>query len=288
MTTLDTLALVLLALGAPVFLFELLALRRRGRLDRARVLEMLASASPLLPSLLVDGVVTTLFLGVFTAAHAWSPFRIPPSWWSVPLAVLLVDFVYYWEHRIAHEVRALWALYHSVHHSSPAFDQTTGLRVSFVDSFVSPWFYVPLAALGFPPLLVLSALLVVIAYQQWIHTELVGSLGPLEGILNTPSAHRVHHGSQPEYLDRNYGAVLMVWDRLFGTYRREDEPATYGLTEPLDSRHPWDVHFAELRRLVRDLRAARSFRARAALLLERPGLRPTAVPGSAITASPSR
>jgi sterol desaturase/sphingolipid hydroxylase (fatty acid hydroxylase superfamily) len=263
-------------LGAVIGLLLPLELWRlyRQRAPRRRWMELLASASPLIPTVLTGGLVTafigTLYLGV--AAHA--PFDIPTTPLTVALTVLAVDFLYYWDHRVAHENRSYWAIAHSVHHSSPSFDQTTGLRVSFVDGFISPWFYLPLVAIGVDPLVVLGSLGVVIAYQQWLHTELIGKLPLLDGWLNTPSNHRVHHAMQAPYLDKNYGAILMIWDRLFGTYAAEAEKPIYGLTTPFDSTNPIDVHIAESRKLWTDVRHSRSLAEALGYLWHKPGWRP--------------
>jgi sterol desaturase/sphingolipid hydroxylase (fatty acid hydroxylase superfamily) len=184
--------------------------------------------------------------------------------------------MYYWDHRAAHRNRAYWALAHSVHHSSPQFDQTTGLRVSFVDGFVSPWFYVPVVLAGFDPLLVGGCLAVIIGWQQWLHTEAIDRLPWLDPWLNTPSNHRVHHGVQARYQDVNYGAILMLWDRAFGTYVAESprEPRRYGITHPIASTHPLEVHLAEARRLWRDLAATPDWRTRLARLWHAPDWRP--------------
>jgi sterol desaturase/sphingolipid hydroxylase (fatty acid hydroxylase superfamily) len=226
---------------------------RRGGLTRAVVKEMLASASPYLPLLLTSGGIVAYVTLLFGAAAAISPWAIPTTPWTAALAVLAVDFVYYWDHRCSHRVRLLWAVAHSVHHSSPQYDQTVGLRITFLDGYLTLWLYAPLVLLGFEPLLIVAAFGVILGYQQWIHTETIGRLRWLDGWLNTPSNHRVHHGAQPQYLDKNFGAILMIWDRLFGTYQREGEPVRYGLTHPICSSHPWAVHFHEVGRLWREL-----------------------------------
>lgn len=250
-----TVGLVLAGLVIALLPLELYALHRRGALQRTRVREMLASASPLVPTLLTEGLALMFVAAVFTGAAKLALWQLPVTWWSAGAAIIAADFVYYWDHRAGHGNRLYWAISHSVHHSSPTFDQTTGLRVSFVDGFVSPVFYLPLVLLGLDPGLVIASLLVVVGYQQWLHTEAIGRLPLLDPWLNTPSNHRVHHGVQVAYLDRNFGGIFIVWDRLFGTYVREDEPVRYGLTKPLASTHPWRVHTAELTRLVRDLAA---------------------------------
>lgn len=267
-------ALALSAAIVAMLPIELWRLWRRGRLDRSRFLEMLASSSPLLPTLAVGGVVSAFIVALFGLAAGLAPWSIPVTWWSALLVLLAVDFMYYWDHRVGHENRLVWAVAHSVHHSSPQFDQTTALRVSFVDGFTSPWFYVPVLLIGFDPHLVAACFLFILGYQQWLHTELIGKLPWLDGWLNTPSNHRVHHGVQPQYQDRNYGAVLMVWDRLFGTYASEDAPVRYGVTHPIGSSNPVRVHVHEARRLWRDLRGTPRWSDRLRRLWHRPGWNP--------------
>lgn len=189
-----------------------------------------------------------------------------------PLAWLLLfladDFVFYWAHRISHECRFFWAT-HEAHHSSEQYTLTTALR--------QPWthlpvlvFWLPLPLLGFRPEMILVAHTVSLIYQYWIHTELVGKLGPLEWVLNTPSHHRVHHGSNARYIDKNHGGILIVWDRLFGTFQEEDEPAVYGLTKPLARRDILSVAFNEWIAIVRDVARARGIRQAARLVFGHP------------------
>ncbi|HSX60172.1 MAG TPA: sterol desaturase family protein [Tahibacter sp.] len=272
----DTLRLLdLVAIAASALIVVLLPVecwryRRQSRLDREHVLEMLASASPFVPTVLMAPLVTAFIAALWGGAARLAPWSIPTTGWTALLALLAVDFLYYWDHRAAHRVRLIWAVAHSVHHSSPLYNQAVGLRVSFVDGFTSPWFYLPAILVGFDPLLVAGAFGVILAYQQWLHTETVGKLPWLDGWLNTPSNHRVHHGVQAPYIDRNYGAVLMLWDRLFGTYAAEDEPVRYGLTEPLASRHPLRVHAAEAVKLWHDLHRAPCWRDRVQMLVSPP------------------
>jgi sterol desaturase/sphingolipid hydroxylase (fatty acid hydroxylase superfamily) len=256
---LSTLEWLGIALGATLVVLlpiELVVLHRRGKLDWERAREMLASASPVVPTLLTEGVALATFGGALTFVHELAPVALPTSWGTAVICFVLVDFLYYWDHRCGHRVRLYWAVSHSVHHSSTVYDQTTGLRVSFVDGFVAALFYWPLAILGFEPTLVIACFFVMVAYQQWLHTETIGKIAWMDPWLNTPSNHRVHHASQEGYIDKNYGGVLMIWDRLFGTYAAEDEPTRYGLTVPIGARDPWTVHVAELLRLIRDLRRA--------------------------------
>jgi alkylglycerol monooxygenase len=150
------------------------------------------------------------------------------------VAFVGVDFIYYWWHRTSHRVNLLWAA-HAVHHQSEDYNLAVALRQAVLTPFTSLPFALPLALLGIPPLIYVAAVAFSTLYQFWIHTELVGRLGPLEAFLNTPSHHRVHHARNPAYIDRNYAAVLIVWDRLFGTYAAEREPPIYGITRPLRS-----------------------------------------------------
>jgi sterol desaturase/sphingolipid hydroxylase (fatty acid hydroxylase superfamily) len=262
-----------MALGAAFFLFLPLELWRRyraGALNRQTALEMLANLSTLVPTLLVAGLVTAFVIWMFSAASALAPWHFPVTIWTALAAIILVDAVYYVDHRIGHRVRLMWAFSHSVHHGSPLFNQTTALRISFVDGFISPWYYTSIILIGFDPLLVAAAFGLNLAYQQWIHTEMVGKLGWFDWWFNSPSNHRVHHGSQPQYLDKNYGGLLMIWDHLFGTYEPEHEAVVFGLTQPINSVNPWKVHFKELTRLLQTFRTLSSVRARMRFLITGP------------------
>ncbi len=228
----------------------------------------------------VAAVAGAVVLATAAAAHRTSPSRLwrrgrrrdlgaGPLAWAV--AVLGWDFIYYWNHRLMHEVRLLWA-HHVVHHSSERYNLSTALRQP-----VSPFgVWVPyglLSWLGVRPSLVEQARGVNLLYQYWIHTELVDRLGPGEEVLNTPSHHRVHHGSNKRYLDRNHGSVLIVWDRLFGTFEREDpsEPVVYGLTRNVGSYHPVRVATHEYVDLVRDIARSDNWRDRISYVLRGPG-----------------
>ena len=254
---------------------ELLWFWYKRRLNKPRLLEMSASFSPYLPALAVEALTISALLSLYYAVFRFAPWQIPLTLWSAILAVVLVDFIYYWEHRWSHQIRLFWALFHSVHHSSPDFNLFTAFRVSFMNQFFSPFFYLPLVFLGFHPLLVFAGLGFNLAYQTWVHTELIGKLGWVEKIFNTPSHHRVHHGSDPEYLDKNYGAVFIIWDRMFGTYQVEEQKPVYGLTQALNSVNPLKVHFHEITKLVRDLRGARSGNEVRGYLFKRPGWTPS-------------
>jgi alkylglycerol monooxygenase len=153
------------------------------------------------------------------------------------VAFVAMDFIYYWWHRASHRLNFLWAA-HVVHHQSEDFNLAVALRQGVLTPLTASPFAFPLALLGIPPLIYVAAASLNTLYQFWIHTELVKSLGPFEKVLNTPSHHRVHHARNPRYLDRNYAAVFIVWDRLFGTFVPEGERPQYGITRPLRSFNP--------------------------------------------------
>ena len=264
------LAGALLLIGAPILMLEVWRLHRAGELTRARIAGMVTSTFCLAPAALIEIALGAVLAALFFAAAALAPWPIATTWTTALLCFVLVDFLYYWEHRLAHEVNALWSLYHSVHHSADHYDQTIAFRISFVDFFFAPLVYLPLVLAGFHPVLVFACLGLVLAWQQWIHTELVGKLPLLDPWLNTPSNHRVHHGRNPIYIDKNYGGVLMVWDRMFGTYAAETEKVEYGLVEPLKSRNPAAVHFSSLGKMLVALWQAKSLRQGMSIVFGKP------------------
>jgi sterol desaturase/sphingolipid hydroxylase (fatty acid hydroxylase superfamily) len=180
------------------------------------------------------------------------------------------DLAYYWFHRGHHRVRVLWAS-HVVHHSSQYFNFSTALRQSWTPMSGLP-FWLPLALLGYPPSMIFLQQSVSLVYQFFLHTERVRTLWrPVELVMNTPSHHRVHHGSDEVYLDKNYGGILIVWDRLFGTFEPEGQRVTYGLTANIDTYNPLRVAFGEYAAVWRDVRAAHSWRQALGHLFMPPG-----------------
>jgi sterol desaturase/sphingolipid hydroxylase (fatty acid hydroxylase superfamily) len=189
----------------------------------------------------------------------------------IPLALAIVgwDFVYYWNHRFMHESRFMWAI-HVVHHSSERYNLSVALRQPWADPlgvFV-PYF---VALFGVRPDLLETARGVNLLYQYWIHTDLVDRLGPFEKVLNTPSHHRVHHGMNPEYIDKNYGSILIIWDRLFGSFKIEADPVVYGLTKNIDSFNPATIAAHEYVEIGRDVARSTSWRERLAFTVRGPG-----------------
>jgi sterol desaturase/sphingolipid hydroxylase (fatty acid hydroxylase superfamily) len=192
------------------------------------------------------------------------------AWWSWLALVFLEDHSYYWFHRVHHEVRFLWAA-HVNHHSSQRYNFSTALRQPLLTPITGPIFWAPLALLGYPPWMILMAQAWSLIYQFWLHTETVGKLGPLEWVLNTPSHHRVHHGKNVPYLDKNHGGILILWDRLFGTFAPEVEPVEYGLTKDIHSFNPLVIGFHELGALGHDVARAPTLSAKLGYVLAPPG-----------------
>ncbi len=217
-----------------------------------------------------------LYGGVLLAAMDWGYahrlFTLEASVGTWIAALLARDFCYYWAHRMDHERRFMWAA-HVTHHSSQELHLATAVRQSWTQALVNRWFELPLVLLGFHPVMIATQAGISSVYQFLIHTELVGKLGPLEWVLNTPSHHRVHHASNAAYLDRNHGGILIVWDRLFGTFaeERDDEPVVYGLTKDVHSYNPFFLAFHEWIALGRDVLRAPSWRQRVRLMLGPPG-----------------
>lgn len=202
-----------------------------------------------------------------------APVQYPiDDWRTWAAGFVAVEIAYYWFHRFSHTVRWLWAT-HAVHHSSPEYVLPSAIRLGWTELFSLGWlFFVGLILIGFPPLVVTILLGANLLYQFPLHTEMVGRLGPLEWIFNTPSHHRAHHASESEYLDCNFGGVLIVWDRLFGTFRPEPDQRRlrYGLVHPLNSNNPIRIALHEWQRLFADMSRAHGLRAKVRIALGRP------------------
>ena len=261
-------------IGGAVLVIELLKALFTGSMRGRALLDMIASASTQIPSILVEVfLMSFLYVGMVLVADTFVTWQMPITIWTVLLALLACDFAYYWEHRIAHEVRLLWTQ-HAVHHSSREMNVVVAIRFGPFEGFASALLHFPLVFLGFPPALIFFGILTVLAYQTWIHTELIGKLGPLEGVINTPANHRVHHGCDDKYIDKNYGGILIIWDRLFGTYQAEEETPRYGLKRDYDSVNPLSVWFSEWPALFADLKKSKSFGESFMYLFGNPGWQP--------------
>ena len=220
------------------------------------------------------GAASALVIGkVYFEAARFAPVHWSMhSVWTWVIGFVLVEFAYYWFHRCSHEVRWMWAN-HAVHHSPQEMTLLSAIRLGWTHLLSFGWlFYLPLVLAGFDPRMIVLLLAADLHFQFFLHTEAVGKLGPLEWVFNTPSHHRVHHASNQAYLDCNYGGVLIIFDRMFGTLRKErsDEPIRYGLTHPLETSHPVAVALGEWRRLLADMRTSGSVRRAIALALGKP------------------
>jgi sterol desaturase/sphingolipid hydroxylase (fatty acid hydroxylase superfamily) len=225
-------------------------------------------------SLIVNGSARIVALLGYSALFAVTPLRLDTHRWYVWIyVILLVDLIWYLYHRASHRVRIMWAG-HQAHHNSQRFNYSTALRQKW-----NPWgellFWVPLPLLGVPPWMIFSAFSVNLIFQFFVHTEKVDKLWrPIEFVLNTPSHHRVHHASDRDYLDKNYAGILIIWDRLFGTYAQETHRPTYGLTKNVDTFNPFRLQYYEYGAIIRDMRTSHSWRARLGYLFAPPGWQP--------------
>ena len=272
----------LTALASPVFL-ALLALEyavaHAQRRDIQTTRDTATSLALGVGSVFANAGWKLAAAGIYLWVHEHRLISLGDGGWAFAAALLAVDFAYYWFHRLHHEVRVLWAS-HVPHHSSQRYNLSTALRQPWTPMTGLP-FYLPLA-LAFTPAQIATAYAINLLYQLWIHTELIGRLGPLEWVLNTPSHHRVHHGANVQYLDRNYAGVLIVWDRWFGTFEPEAEPVRFGLTKNITRASPVYAAFHEFGAVFRDALRAGSLRDAAGYLLRAPGWKPG---GAGATAS---
>lgn len=221
---------------------------------------------------------TMIFAAYLWTFDNWRLFTLPNTALTWVVAFLAVDLLYYWFHRLSHEVNFLWAA-HVVHHQSEEYNLSVALRQSWWQGLFSWWFYLPLAWFGVHPLIIVTVGAVNTLYQFWIHTKAIDRLGPLEWILNTPSHHRVHHGSDPKYIDRNHAGTLIVWDKLFGTFQREEEEPVYGITTALRTWDPMTANFTYWGELITLARRSPGWWNKVLVFLKPPGWRPQALGG---------
>jgi sterol desaturase/sphingolipid hydroxylase (fatty acid hydroxylase superfamily) len=266
--------LVLYSIPAFVILVlvEIAWARTRPQVVGYETKDTLASLSMGLLNVIVNGGTKFLTIPFFALLYEYRFVDIVEAIgpWSWLVLFFAEDFCYYWFHRLHHEVRLLWAA-HVNHHSSQHYNLSTALRQPLLTPFTGPLFWAPLPLLGFPPWMVLTAQAWSLLYQFWLHTEAIDRLGPLEWLMNTPSHHRVHHGKNVPYLDRNHGGVLIIWDRLFGTFAREDERVIYGLTTDIKTFNPIRISFHEVAAIGRDVARAPTLRAKLGYLFAPPG-----------------
>jgi sterol desaturase/sphingolipid hydroxylase (fatty acid hydroxylase superfamily) len=245
--------------------------RRRLRLGRG-ARQVAAVGAPV--AVAAGGVaITTTWLSLFNVGTMW-PRRMVRDLGTGPVAlgaaILGWDFIYYWNHRFMHTSRYMWAI-HVVHHSSERYNLSTALRQPVADALGTFAPYGLLCLVGIRPSLVLQARGVNLLYQYWIHTDTIPKLGPFETLFNTASHHRVHHGSNRQYLDRNHGSILIAWDKLFGTFEPEDETVVYGLTKNINTYNLAKIASHEHRDILRDVSRSTNWSDRLSFVLRGPG-----------------
>jgi sterol desaturase/sphingolipid hydroxylase (fatty acid hydroxylase superfamily) len=274
---------LLIALSMPVFFvligIDLIATRLQGK-ESYRFHDTITDLSCGVGSLVTGAAAKLLGLGAYALvwkyASVWDISKTSVLAW---VAVIVgVDFCYYWFHRAGHRMNIIWAG-HAVHHQSEDYNLAVALRQSWYIPLVSWLFYVPLAVIGFPPVLYLTATTVNTLYQFWIHTESIERMGPLEWILNTPSHHRAHHGVNPQYIDKNYAGIFIIWDRMFGTFEPEKDQVVYGTIKPVASWNPFWVNVVKFVEMAHLIRGARSLWDKVKLVFGPPEWRPNELGG---------
>jgi alkylglycerol monooxygenase len=263
----------ILAFAIPLFTGLMLLeyfIAKKKKLPYFNLHNSIANVSVGIAERLCDVFVAGLFYFIYDDLQKhYGLFHIKPGVLLWILLFILTDFVWYWYHRLAHEINILW-MAHVVHHQSEDFNYTASARITVFQAFVRTGFWAVLPLLGFPAGMITSLLLVHGLYPFFIHTRLIGKLGVLEYILVTPSHHRVHHASDEKYLDKNYGDVLIIWDKLFGTFKKEEEEPSYGLTKPLKTYSFLWQHFHFAIELWLAVKSKRSFKEKLRVIFGRP------------------
>jgi sterol desaturase/sphingolipid hydroxylase (fatty acid hydroxylase superfamily) len=265
-----------LTYAVPLFAVLIIAEMLRARKSDAITYEAKDATASLMMGF-GNTVARLLTGGISVGATLWvaqfAIFDIGYVWWAFVLCFFLEDLSYYWFHRISHECRWFWAS-HVVHHSSQHYNLSTALRQTWTGSVGGSFvFWLPLALIGFPPPMIALFSALSLIYQFWIHTEAINRMGPLEWVINTPSHHRVHHATNPRYLDSNYAGVLIIWDRMFGSFveERDDDKPVYGIVSNLASFNPFRIATHEWVGIARDVGSARTWQDRLAYMFGRPG-----------------
>ncbi len=266
-----------IVLSIPIFLILIgieLVIERISHQKLYRLNDTVANLSCGITSQLSGLFMRVLAIGVYVVLYEnFAMFTLTPNWFYWLMLFLLADMAYYWAHRMSHEINLFWGG-HVVHHQSEEYNLSVALRQS---SFQVVWtfaFSLPLAFIGFDPVhfALMSALITL--YQFWIHTELINKMGWFEYVFNTPSHHRVHHGRNPKYIDKNHAGTLIIWDKLFGTFQEEEERPTYGITKPINSWNPVWANFSHYAEMGKDLKRITRWRDKIKYLFKKPGWLP--------------
>jgi sterol desaturase/sphingolipid hydroxylase (fatty acid hydroxylase superfamily) len=267
----------LIQLAIPAFIALMIVEAIAGIFLKREIYEVkdaAASISMGLGNLAADLLGKVVQFAVLTFLYRFAIFPIHYQWWAWVLLFFCDEFSYYWFHRVSHECRLFWAS-HVVHHSSQRYNLSTALRQTWTGGFMSFVFWIWLPIVGFPPMMIMTMKAISLLYQFWIHTELIRSLGPLEAVFNTPSHHRVHHGANPRYIDRNHGGTLIIWDKLFGSFEPESaaDPVRFGLTKDIHTYNPVRIAFHEWADMFRDVWTAPGWRNKLRYIFGNPGWR---------------
>lgn len=268
----DPVYLVALPIFGVTMLLEWWLLGGRSDLKGYTLWDSFGSLSLGVGYLVLNAGWKLVMVGLFLWLYQFRLFDLPTSLGTFALLVFAEDLCMYWYHRAGHEVRLLWCAHHN-HHSSEHYNLSTALRQSWTEQFYKPLVYAVLPLLGFPVELIILQMALNLMYQYWVHTELIGTLGWFGWVFNTPSHHRVHHGRNTAYLDKNYGGIFILWDRLFGTFQAETEPVDYGVKSPVGSDNPFRIAFSEYANLWRDARSAQTWRGTLGYVFAPPGWR---------------
>ncbi|MCG7584331.1 sterol desaturase family protein [Photobacterium sp. OFAV2-7] len=260
-----------LLIALALFLVELVRYRFKKQLSWTMIGDSATNFVTLFFLLVILFVVGLGYVGAFLFMYDnFSLTQLPVTGWTVLGCLILADLAYYWEHRFLHSNGLAWGT-HSVHHSSPFFNISVAYRFGPLDWFFPFFFYLPLVLMGFHPFVVLMCETLVQLFQTLLHTETVKKLPrPIEAVFNTPSHHRVHHATNQQYLDKNYAGILIVWDRMFGTFAREEETVRYGVYPRINSVNPLTVYFHGYGKLAKQLWHAPSWCYRLKLLAKPP------------------
>lgn len=260
----------------PFFILELLRYAVLKRLNWNILGDSIANVITVFAFVLIEyvlGAVLIYKLYFYVYEYMSLP-HLPLNIVTVVCCILLADFAYYWDHRVMHRIGIGWAT-HTVHHSSPHFNMSVAYRFGPLDAVFPIAFSLPIVMLGFNPWMLLFVELFVQTFQAILHTEVIKKLPrPIEYIFNTPSHHRVHHASNPQYLDKNYAGILIIWDRMLGTFAEEKEQVVYGITEPLNSINPLKVFFHGFTRLYGQMKSAKGLKNKLNYLIKPPGWAP--------------
>ncbi|WP_164115740.1 sterol desaturase family protein [Sphingorhabdus sp. Alg239-R122] len=262
--------------GALIFLtLEFIRYRMKGRLGSDIVGDTITNYITLAMFIGINLLVLSGLYYLFVyGSQDFALFDIDTNLATIAICIIIADLLYYWEHRCMHRFNFAWAT-HSVHHSSPHFNISVAYRFGPMDGLWPIFGTVVMVLLGFHPIIVAFAEIVVQLYQTALHTEMVKKLPrPVELIFNTPSHHRVHHGSNPEYLDTNYGGIFILWDRLFGTFAEEKTPVVYGLVKPINSNNPLVAFFHGIYRVAKNVIMAKGWRNKAGYFFGPPEFEP--------------